>query len=96
MKTALDLPDELVREVKMLAVRRGRKLKDAMADLLRLGLDASVVPSSPAPIAEDPLTGLPVVVCRPATRAGEEMTADRVAETLIGQDAEWALEAGRQ
>ena len=38
MKTTLDLPDDLVREVKIRAVRENRKLKDAIADLLRLGL----------------------------------------------------------
>ena len=34
MKTTLDLPDALVKQVKLRAVREGRKLKDAVADLL--------------------------------------------------------------
>jgi hypothetical protein len=40
MKTTLELPDELVKEIKLLAVNNGKKLKDAVADLLRQGLDA--------------------------------------------------------
>jgi plasmid stability protein len=38
MKTTLDLPDGLVREIKLRAVREGRKLKDVIADLLRAAL----------------------------------------------------------
>ena len=33
MKTTLDLPNDLVREIKLKAVHEGRKLKDAMAEL---------------------------------------------------------------
>ena len=42
MKTTLDLPDELMREVKIRAVKENRKLKDAIADLLRRGLGTGV------------------------------------------------------
>ena len=38
MKTTLELPDELVRRVKMRAIERNQKLKDAIAQLLELGL----------------------------------------------------------
>lgn len=38
MKTTLDLPDDLVRAVKIRAVEENRKLKDVIADLLRRGL----------------------------------------------------------
>jgi len=40
MKTTVDLPDALVKEIKLRAVHEGKKLKDAVAELLRLGLDA--------------------------------------------------------
>ena len=50
MKTTLELPDELVRRIKMRALERNLKLKDAVAQLLELGL-ANVpedkVPSHP-------------------------------------------------
>ena len=38
MKTTLNLPDDLVKEVKLRAVNDGMKLQDAVADLLRKGL----------------------------------------------------------
>jgi plasmid stability protein len=41
MKTTLELPDDLVKEIKILAVNEGKKLKDAVADLLRQGLAAA-------------------------------------------------------
>jgi hypothetical protein len=40
MKTTIDLPPDLVREMKILAVHEGRKLKDVAADLLKRGLSA--------------------------------------------------------
>jgi plasmid stability protein len=43
MKTTLDLPDDLVKEVKLRAVHEGQKFKDAVIDLLRKGLSASDV-----------------------------------------------------
>lgn len=38
MKTTLDLPDELMRAVKIRAVHEHKKLKDTIAELLRTGL----------------------------------------------------------
>ncbi len=38
MKTTLDLPDDLVREMKLRAVMQGRTLRDLAADFLRQGL----------------------------------------------------------
>ncbi len=50
MKTTLDLPDELVRRVKMRAVQSDRKLKDTVAALLETGLRAeSHAPASAGP-----------------------------------------------
>jgi hypothetical protein len=40
MKTTIDLPPDLVREMKLLAVHEGRKLKDVAADLLKRGLSS--------------------------------------------------------
>jgi hypothetical protein len=41
MKTTLDLPDELMREVKIRAVHERKKLKDIIAELLKKGIAAS-------------------------------------------------------
>ena len=41
MKTTLEIPDELMRRVKMRAVQRNQKLKDAVAMLLEAGIAAA-------------------------------------------------------
>ena len=38
MKTTLELPDELMRRVKLRAVHRNQKLKDVVAQLLEAGI----------------------------------------------------------
>lgn len=40
MKTTLDIPDELMRRVRLRAVHRNQKLKDAVAQLLEAGIGA--------------------------------------------------------
>lgn len=44
MKTTLELPDELMRRIKLRAVHRNQKLKDAIAQLLELGMAAAPEP----------------------------------------------------
>ena len=86
MKTTLDLPDELMKEVKIRAVNEKRKLKDAIADLLRRGL-------SDRPARERPVrhrVTLPLVHCAREARAGEEMTPERVATVLLEEESEKA------
>lgn len=41
MKTTLDLPDDLMHEVKIRAVHEHKKLKDAVAEFIRKGMAAS-------------------------------------------------------
>jgi plasmid stability protein len=38
MKTTMDLPEDLNREIKFRAVREGRKLRDVAEEVLRRGL----------------------------------------------------------
>lgn len=90
MKTTLDLPDELMREVKLRAVIQGRTLRDLVADFLRQGLGLSA--NLPAP-AQSPggmvalnASGLPVIRCRadaPATqmRPQDLLTLEQQAQT---------------
>lgn len=47
MKTTLELPDPLMREVKVLAAQSNRKLKDVVAELIARGLQKT--PSVPEP-----------------------------------------------
>jgi plasmid stability protein len=78
MKTTLDLPDDLMRAVKIRAVEENRKLKDTIAELLRRGLARG----PGAPVVHQRVQ-LPLVQCTHETRPGEEMTPERVAELLL-------------
>lgn len=79
MKTTLDLPDELIREVKLRAVVQRRTVKDLVAEFLRQGLGMAP-PVQATPPAADSLvqinaSGLPVIQCRanaPASRMSAE------------------------
>jgi len=93
MKTTLDLPNDLVREIKLKAVHEGRKLKDAMADLLRAGLAARGAKAEGKSTRR--ATRLPLVKCRHAATPATEMTAQRVADVLTTQEASWHNETGR-
>jgi hypothetical protein len=54
MKTTLELPDGLMQRVKLRAVHRNQKLKDAITQLLELGMaaspDAEKSPRAPKPV----------------------------------------------
>lgn len=100
MKTTLDLPDDLVKQLKLRAVHEGRKLKDTVAATLRAGLAARKARPARAGgrgrviVRKDRKTGLPVIQCRRAAPRGQELTPDQVAEILVAQEAGWAHGAG--
>ena len=81
MKTTVELPDELMRAVRIRAATEGRKLKDVMAELVRHGL--AHVPSGPG---ERRRVTVPLVLCAHPAAPAEEMTPDRVAEILGQQE----------
>ena len=92
MKTTLELPDSLVKEIKLRAVRRGQKLKDAVAELLHKGLAASDEGDAAEPrpvIKRDKKTGLPTIECKRTPSADEQLTPKRVAEILLAQEIDW-------
>lgn len=89
MKTTLDLPPELVREMKMRAAVEGRKLRDVAAEIFRRGLARGddLRPAGPRRVK------LPLVKCGPASK---KVTATNVADVLLKQEVEWNREvAGR-
>ncbi len=73
MKTTIDLPDELIREVKLRAVTQRHTVKDLVAEFLRQGLGmAPSAPSQPPPansLVEIGPKGLPVINCQAKARA---------------------------
>jgi len=91
MKTTLDLPLTLVKQVKLLALGDGRKFNDYFADLLRKGLEAEgVTTTKSTDLKRDKKTGLLRIECKHAARPGMEMTPERVASLLLDQEANWA------
>ena len=84
MKTTLDLPDDLIRAIKIRAVKGNRKLKDEIASLLRRGLRRH----PKAPRAARKRVRLPLVRCAHEARPGEEVTPERVAEILLGEESD--------
>ena len=84
MRTTLDLPDDLMRAIKIRAVKENRKLKDAIADLLRRGL--SHEPSEPTKGRKR--VELPLVRCAHGARPTEEIRPERAAELLFEEEAE--------
>lgn len=83
MKTTLDLPDDLVRAVKIRAVEENKKLKDTVAELLRRGLAKEHGQKSTVRRR----LKLPLVECAHEARPDEEMTPQRVAEVLLDEEA---------
>jgi plasmid stability protein len=82
MKTTLDLPDELMREVKIRAAEDNRKLKDTIADLLRQGL---AQPRSETPQIRNRVK-LPLFRGGHPAKPGEEITPERLHEILLEQE----------
>lgn len=79
MKTTLDLPDELIREVKLRAVMQRRTVKDLVTEFVRQGLGIAPPNELPVPPAGSMIEvgsdGLPVVRCQsnaPAKRMSVE------------------------
>jgi plasmid stability protein len=98
MKTTIDLPDDLVRRLKVRALRDGKKLKELTAELLSQALIAPSQDKNDAPraiITKDKKTGLPVIRSSKPKRPSAHLTPDQVADILLQQEVDWSLEATR-
>ena len=80
MNTTLDLPDGLMREIKIRAAREDRTMKDLIADLLRRGLAEN---RQPRPLRNR--VKLPFIHGEPAD-PGEEVTPERMTQILIDEE----------
>ena len=83
MKTTIDLPDDLMRAVKIRAVNEKRKLGVMIAELLRRGLARGREGAGRVRTR----VRLPLVRCAHGARPGGEMTPARVAEVLLDLEA---------
>ena len=80
VKTTIELPGDLVREIKLRALHDGLKLKETMADLLRQGLTARQPRVTRASRVK-----LPLVQCRRAV----VLSPEQVADALLKQESVW-------
>lgn len=89
MKTTLDLPGDLVREMKLRAAHEGRKLRDVATEIFRRGL------SQPSPQGEMARhrVKLPLIVCGTPLAPAVELDVNQLAEVLLKQEVEWSHEA---
>lgn len=98
MKTTVDLPDDLVQQIKIRAVQERKPLKRFVADLLVKGLES---PPATASAESEPLPpgleinerGFPVFRCGPNAPAGNMTVEELLAleqESQIVEDLERA------
>jgi plasmid stability protein len=93
MKTTVDLPDNLFRQIKLRAVKSGQKLKETIAELLRKGLEASSQSrASERPVIQThPETGFPYFGGAAEAPARQMTTAELLAleqATQLEEDLE--------
>lgn len=87
MKTTLEIPDDLMREIKVRAARDDRKLKDLVAELLRRGLAEVETAGS----RTGHRVSLPIVHSRRSASSGKSLTPEEVDQILLDQEVAWAL-----
>jgi len=92
MKTTLDLPAELVREMKLRAADEGRKLRDVATEIFRRGL----MQHRPLKATSQHRVKLPLIKCGKPMSPATQMTAEQVADVLLKQEMEWSDEAARR
>lgn len=80
MKTTLELPDDLMREIKVRAAEEGRTIKDLLTELLR----RAIGPAKPKKKRILKYKDLPVRRGGKPAAPGKEMTPERVAQILWG------------
>lgn len=82
MKTTLDIPDDLFREVKARAALKGIKLKDLVAEGLRLVLAAEAAGNAPRRVQ------FPIIKAGPGAPAITKQMVDEAEEQTLKEEAE--------
>jgi plasmid stability protein len=96
MKTTIELPDDLMREIKIRAAREDRKLKDLVADLLRRGLEEEPRHAEEAQPQIRNRVQFPLIKGTHPAKPGTELTPDQMKQLLIDEELEAALRVARQ
>jgi plasmid stability protein len=97
MKTTLDLPDDLVREMKLRALMQGRTLRDLATDFLRQGLNKIAPRQASLPAQAEPFEisadGIPLFRGNsdaPAAHMSIEQILQLEQDTLLIEDMQRA------
>jgi len=88
MKTTLDLPEELVREMKIRAAREGRKLRDVATEVIQRGMTEL----GTEPQKKGHRVKLPLIRSTRVVPAEEQLTPEKIDEILLNQEIEWLSE----
>lgn len=91
-KLTVDLPEDLVREVKLRAARENRRLKDLVPELLKRGLEAGSQAAGDKGIVRNRVRFPWFTGGHPAP-PGQELTPDRVAQILDDEEVRNHLKA---
>ena len=93
MKTTIDLPEPLLKKLKLRALREGRKMKELAREFLEQGLAKPLPSKSPARpvIVKHKKSGLPVVQGPPLKPGQRTPTPEEIANILNDQEVEWML-----
>ena len=89
MKTTLDLPERVIRELERRAISQGRNVNDVVADLLTAGV---------APVQNDPdatrlvSKNLPRIKVRPVPPADRTLTTQEWCDWIKGVDLQLEVE----
>ena len=91
MKTTIDLPEALVREIKCRAKHEGRTVKDVVADLLAAGLSPAVETTPPSDLVAS--KNLPLIKVRPVKPKDiQKMTAQDWCDWIKDVDCQLDVE----
>ena len=85
----MDLPDDLMRAIKMRALQEGKKLNEIMPELLTNGLKSSESKLTKARLGIDDKTGLLVILSGKAPNG--DLTPAQLSEILVEQEASYHI-----
>jgi plasmid stability protein len=88
MKTTLDLPEELVREMKIRAAREGRKLRDVATEIIQRG----IAETEQKPKKNGYRVKLPLIRSTKVILPEDQPTPEKIDEILLNQEIEWLNE----
>lgn len=89
MKTTIDLPDYLVKEMKLRAVHEGKKLKEVAAELLSKALQ----PEKSRDHSSKQIRGIPLLAGKPLGKpSGKSVTGEEMQELVKQLDEQEDLE----